>query len=298
MGKELHATFPLVRQTYEEASDASGVDLARLSFEGPESELKKTQNAQPAILLHSVACLRLLRQAGVDGDVAAGHSLGEYSAHVAAESLAFGDAVRIVRRRGELMYEAGLRRPGTMAAILGLTLADLEPVLAGASTAGLVVAANLNAATQVVLSGEISAVERAVELARSSGAKRAIRLEVSGAFHSPLMDSASAGLAAALETTPIAEARLPVVANATARPVRGAAEIRAALGEQLLRPVRWEESMRWLGSEGASLAVELGPGTVLKGLLRSTAPGIACHSVSDPAGLEAAVASLLGAGRT
>jgi len=298
MGKAIHDAFPSVRELYEEAADATGVDFARLSFEGPEGELRKTQNAQPAILIHSVACLKLLRQGGIDGDCAAGHSLGEYSAHVAAGSLAFRDAVRTVRLRGELMYEAGLRHPGTMAAILGLSHADLEPVVEEAREAGgVVVAANLNAPTQVVISGEIAAVEQAMELARQAGAKRAVRLEVSGAFHSPLMASAGQGLGEALDAIAVVDARFPVVANATARPVTAAAEIRATLKDQLLKPVRWEESMRFLVESGVAEAVELGPGTVLRGLMRAIAPQVRVHSVGDPAGLEAAVASLAGAGR-
>jgi [acyl-carrier-protein] S-malonyltransferase len=298
MGKAIHGAFPAARQLYEEAADATGVDFARLSFEGPEGELKKTQNAQPAILIHSVACLKLLRQGGIDGDIAAGHSLGEYSAQVAAGSLAFRDAVRTVRLRGELMYEAGLRHPGTMAAILGLSHGQVEAVVGEAGAAGgILVAANLNAPTQVVISGEIAAVEQAMELARQAGAKRAVRLEVSGAFHSPLMASAAQGLAEALDAIAVADGRLPVVANATARPVTMGAEVRATLKDQLLQPVRWEQSMRFLVESGVAEAVELGPGTVLRGLMRSIAPEIRVQSAGDPEGLEAAVATLAGAGR-
>jgi [acyl-carrier-protein] S-malonyltransferase len=297
MGRELHDAFAVARGTYEEAADATGVDFARLSFEGPEDELRKTQNAQPAILIHSVTCLRLLEEAGVGASAACGHSLGEYTAHVAAGSLSFADAVRVVRRRGELMYEAGLRHPGTMAAILGLAPQEVDPVIAQAASAGVVVAANLNAPNQIVISGDIAAVERAAELARGKGAKRAVRLEVSGAFHSPLMASAEAGLAEMLDSTPVGDARFPVVSNVTARPVTTAAEIRATLKEQLTRPVRWEESMRWLVSDGVGEAAELGPGGVLRGLMRSIEPTVRVLRVSDPAGLEEAVAVLAGVGR-
>ncbi len=293
MGKDLHAAFPLVRATYEEASDAAGFDFARLSFTGPESDLIKTQNAQPAILIHGVACLNLLRQAGIEGAIGAGHSLGEYTAHVAAGSLSFTDAVRIVRRRGELMYEAGLRHPGTMAAILGLSLQELGPVLAEAGSSGVVVAANLNGPTQVVVSGEIAAVEQAIELAKQVGAKRAARLSVSGAFHSPLMESAASGLGETLDACSIADPRLPVVANSTAQAVWTAAEARSTLKEQLLKPVRWEESMRALIAGGTAEAVELGPGSVLRGLMRSINPDVRVLSISDPLGLESAVSSLL-----
>ncbi len=297
MGRELHASFAAVRDTYEEAADATGVDFARLSFAGPEAELRKTQNAQPAILVLSVACLRLLWQAGIEPYGAAGHSLGEYSAQVAAESLTFADAVRIVCRRGELMYEAGLRRPGTMAAILGLTAEAVAPIIEQAAVHGVVVAANFNAPNQVVISGENAAVEKASELARAAGAKRAIRLEVSGAFHSPLMASANDELAAALDAAAIRDACIPVVSNVTAEPVRAASDIRTALKEQLTRPVRWDESMHWMVAQGVEDAVELGPGAVLKGLMRSIAPGVRVQSVGDPAGLEAAVTTLLGVGR-
>jgi len=296
MGRELYDAFAPARATYEAASEVTGVDFARLSFEGPESELRKTQNAQPAILIHGVACLRLLAAAGIEVQAAAGHSLGEYTAHVAAGSLAFEDAVKIVRRRGELMYEAGLRHPGTMAAILGLEAEAVDQVVQEAQAMGVVVAANLNTPTQTVISGEIAAVDRACELARARGAKRALRLEVSGAFHSPLMESAAQGLAEILDATSVADARMPVIANATAAPVAAASAIRASLKAQLLSPVRWADSMRALAAEGFTTAVELGPGNVLKGLARATAPELQVHSVSDPAGLEAALAVLAGAG--
>lgn len=296
MGRELHDAFAVARATYEAASDVTGVDFARLSFDGPEAELRKTQNAQPAILILGVACLRLLTEAGIEVEAAAGHSLGEYTAHVAAGSLAFENAVRIVRRRGELMYEAGLRHPGTMAAILGLEAAVVEAVVQEAQAVGVVVAANLNTPTQTVISGEIAAVDRACELARTRGAKRALRLEVSGAFHSPLMASAAQGLAEILDATAILDARLPVIANATASSVTAAGAIRDSLKAQLLRPVRWADSMRALAAAGFTTAVELGPGTVLKGLARAVAPELQVHSVSDPAGLEAALAVLAGAG--
>jgi [acyl-carrier-protein] S-malonyltransferase len=295
MGKELCAAFPLARRTYEEAADAAHVDFARLSFAGPEAELRKTQNAQPAILIHSIACHRLLTEAGIEAHVTAGHSLGEYSAHVAAGSLDFPDAVRIVRRRGELMYEAGLRRPGTMAAVLGLAGDALAEVLRAAESAGVVVAANLNSPAQVVISGEIAAVERACELARERGAKRAIRLEVSGAFHSPLMESAASGLGEVLMSTPVADARLPVIANVTADFVQMAPDIRSTLAAQLLAPVRWEESMRRFAGAGFPVAVELGPGAVLKGLMRGIEPAVQVLSVGDPVALESALNQLAAA---
>jgi [acyl-carrier-protein] S-malonyltransferase len=181
--------------------------------------------------------------------------------------------------------------------VLGLTAAEMAPILEQAASAGIVVAANLNGPTQVVISGENEAVERACDLARTAGAKRTVRLEVSGAFHSPLMESAQEGLEAVLDSLPIKAARFPVVANATAAPVTAAPEISRTLKEQLTRPVRWEESMRWVAASGVEEAVELGPGAVLKGLMRSIAPDVRILAVGDPVGLEAAVTALLGVGR-
>jgi [acyl-carrier-protein] S-malonyltransferase len=292
MGKELHEAFGEVREIYEEASDALGKDMARLSFEGPEEELRRSVNTQPAVLIHGVACLRLLRQAGIDGEAAAGHSLGEYSAHVAAGSLGFVDAARIVHRRGELMYEAGLRRPGTMAALIGLDPARLPGLIDEAGTVGIVTAANLNSPRQVVISGEIAAVERAVELAREAGAKRALPLKVSGAFHSPLMESAAEGLATVLDATDIERASWPVVANCTAQPVVEVDDIRQTLKDQVLEQVRWEETVRWFVAAGFETAVELGPGTVLRGLARDIDRSITVHSVGTPADLDRVAAIL------
>ena len=292
MGKELHEAFAEVRGIYEEASDALGKDMAQLSFEGPEEELRRTVNTQPAVLIHGVACLRLLRQAGIDGEAAAGHSLGEYTAHVAAGSLGFIDAARIVHRRGELMYEAGLRRPGTMAAIIGLPAGQLAGILEEAGEIGILTAANLNSPRQIVISGEIAAVERGVELAKEVGAKRAGLLLVSGAFHSPLMESAAEGLAPVLDATEIQRATLPVVANCTGRPVREAEEIRQTLKDQVLQQVRWEETVRWIVSEDFDITVELGPGTVLKGLARDIDRALTVHSIAKPADLDKAAAAL------
>lgn len=295
MGKDLHEAFPAAREVYEEASDALGIDMARLSFEGPAEELRRTVNTQPAVLLHGVACLRLLRQAGIgvaEEAAAAGHSLGEYTAHVAAGSLSFTDALRLVRRRGELMYEAGLRRPGTMAAIIGLPDGGLEAILEEASGSGIIRAANLNSPRQIVVSGEIAAIDQALELARAAGAWRALRLDVSGAFHSPLMESAAEGLAPLLDAAEIRPARYPVVANCTARPVQEPADIRRSLKDQVLENVLWEASMRWLSGSGIEIGVELGPGSVLRGLARDIDRAFAVYSVGKPGELDRAVTAL------
>lgn len=292
MGRSLAEAHPSAREVFERADRVLGFALSRLCWEGPEEELRKTVHAQPALLAHSIAAWTLVDGAGVQPAWTAGHSLGEYSACVAAGALAFDDALRLVHRRGELMYRAGLERPGTMAAILGLDRAAVEAVCAEASENGVVRPANLNAPGQVVISGEVAGVERAMELARAAGAKRVIRLEVSGAFHSPLMAPAAEGLAAALREVEIRDARCPIVANVHAAPVQRAEEIRAALEAQLLGAVRWEDSMRWLRSAGADGFVELGPGRVLRGLLRSIDRDAISWNVEDPESLQATLSGL------
>jgi len=294
MGQALAERFPVARHVFETADRALGYRISEICWKGPAEELKKTVHAQPALLTHSIAAWKLLEDAGIRPDWVAGHSLGEYSACVAAGALAFEDAVRVVHRRGELMYKAGLDRPGTMAAILGLDRAQVEDVCARASAAGVVVPANLNGPGQVVISGERSAVVRACELARTAGAKRVIPLEVSGAFHSPLMASAAAGLTEALEAVSVHDALVPVVANVSAEPHRRGADVRAALSAQLLGAVRWEDSMRRLIDAGAQGFVEVGTGTVLRGLLRMVDKSTPSWNVDDPASLEATVSALKG----
>ena len=291
MGRDLCERHPEARAVFEAADRALGFPLSTLCWEGPLEELTRSMNAQPALLTHSVAAWRLVDGAGWRPDWVAGHSLGEYSACVVAGAIDFEDAVRLVRRRGELMYQAGLDRPGTMAAVLGLADDQVEAVCSEAGQAGVVVPANYNAPGQVVISGEIAAVERACELARARGARRAIRLEVSGAFHSPLMASAGEGLARALEGVSVRDARCPIVANVSAEPVRGAAEIKSVLARQLLGAVRWERSMRYLAAAGARF-VELGSGAVLRGLLRTLDRELVSWNVEDSATLEGTLAGL------
>ena len=298
MGRALAEAFPGARETFATADRVLGFALSDLCWNGPAEELKKSVNTQPALLTHSVAAWRLLEAAGVTPEFCAGHSLGEYSACVAAGALSFEDALVLTRRRGELMYEAGLARPGAMAALLGLSAADAEAACAEAASAGIVCAANLNAPGQVVISGEPAAVELACEKAKARGAKRAIRLEVSGAFHSPLMGPAAVGLEEALANVTLRDARCPVISNAWARPVQKADDIRRALGEQVLSSVRWEESMRLLRAEHVEGFVELGPGKVLRGLLRTIDPTATSWNVEDPDSLAATRSALAGAGRT
>jgi [acyl-carrier-protein] S-malonyltransferase len=268
MGRDLYERFPAAREIFDSADRILGTDLTRICFEGPEEELRQTRNTQPAIFVHSLAALGALGLKVEGPDCrAAGHSLGEYSAYVAAGALSFEDGLRLVRRRGELMYQAGLDRPGTMAAILGLDGARVEELLR--SVDGVVCAANLNSPGQVVISGEVEAVGRAMEACTAAGAKRAIALEVSGAFHSPLMEGAARGLAEALSQARLEDARCLVLANASARPVVEGPAIRASLEQQLMSSVRWEETVRALLEWGAERFLEIGPGKVLSGLVKA-----------------------------
>jgi [acyl-carrier-protein] S-malonyltransferase len=292
MGRDLAERFPEARALFERVDRALGVALSRLMWEGPEDELTLTHNAQPAILAHSCAVLAVVQARLGDVVAAAGHSLGEYSAYVAAGALPVEDAARLVRRRGELMLEAGRQRPGTMAAVLGLATADVTAACAAASGPdGVAVAANINDPNQTVISGDPAAVERAGEACKAAGAKRVLPLKVSGAFHSPLMEPAVPGLREALATVAFGAPRFPVVANATATPVSDAGEATRLLAEQLTAPVRWVECMQAIAARhpGARY-VEVGPGTVLAGLLKRIVPGTECRSLGTAADVEAFLA--------
>lgn len=285
MGRELVEARPEVRALYEEADDRLGVPLSRTALEGPAEELTRTENAQPAILLHSYSVWRALPEGLRErARVAAGHSLGEFSAYLIAGTFGFGDALRLVRRRGELMAAAGERRPGTMAAVLGLDPDAVEE--ACASVVGVVVPANFNAPGQVVVSGEVEAVRRAGEAALARGARRIVPLSVSGAFHSPLMADAREGLRDALEEVPFADPAFPVVANAEGRPVTDAATARHLLLEQLTSPVRWVECVEAMRGLEPETWAELGPGSVLTGLLRRIDGSLRAVSAGDPASIE------------
>jgi len=287
MGQELSRAYRSVEDLYRRTDEILDAPISRLSFEGPDEELVRTENTQPAIFALSVALWQLLDERGVRPVVAAGHSLGEYAALVAAGVLPYEEALPVVRLRGRLMQEAGRRRPGTMAAVLGMNGDDLAEVCRQASSAGLVQVANLNSPGQLVISGEVQGVERAMELARQSGAKRVVRLPVSGAFHSPLMDSARQPLAEALQDLAMEIPRIPVVANVTARPIESAEPIKDLLVRQLIEPVRWSESVARMAEMGADHFVEVGPGKVLQGLIRRILPGTGVSGVSGPDSLEA-----------
>jgi [acyl-carrier-protein] S-malonyltransferase len=270
MGKDLALAFVEAREVFEAVDQALGVRLTTIMWNGPDAELTLTHNAQPAVLAHSIAAFATVRSA-IDPVLGAGHSLGEYSAYVAAGSLDLADAARLVRRRGELMLAAGRARPGTMAAVLGLETGAVVEGCAEASSSGeVVVAANVNAPDQTVISGDPAAVERATRILKEAGAKRVLPLNVSGAFHSPLMEPAQQELIEELAGVTIRDPAFPVIANATAEPVRGGTDARAGLGAQLTAPVRWVASMERAVAEVGTDAtfVEIGPGTVLSGLLR------------------------------
>lgn len=286
MGRELIDAFPESRRVFEEADEVLGFSLSRICLEGPEDDLRATHNTQPAIFVHSIAVLQAVQARAPIGPLgAAGHSLGEYSAYVAAGSLRFADALRLVRRRGELMFEAGRLRPGTMAAVLGLDPIALQNALD--AVAGIVVPANINSAGQIVISGEVDAVHAAMDRCKEAGAKRVIALEVSGAFHSPLMESAAQGLSEALATISIEKAAIPVYANASATPVVEPESIRESLVRQLLSPVRWEESVRAMRTDGFERFVEMGPGKVLSGLIRSIDRAATTAAIGTPDDLAA-----------
>ena len=274
MGKDLAERFPAAREMFQAIDDTLGFGLSRLMFEGPEQELTATHNAQPAILAHSAAVFAVMH-GHPRAVAAAGHSLGEYSAYVTAGALTPTDAAALVRRRGALMHQAGTERPGTMAAVLGLATAEVEAACRDASTGGAVaVAANLNAPDQTVISGDRAGIARAGAACKARGARRVIPLKVSGAFHSPLMAPAAGPLRAALDETPFSDPAFPVVANATAEPVRAAGPARRLLADQLTAPVRWVACVQRaaeLAGEGAGAGarfVEIGPGNVLAGLVK------------------------------
>jgi len=292
MGKDLYDSFPLAKEAYEKANETLKFDISKISFESTPAELRMTHNAQPSILIHSIAAFRLLEKEGVGFDYTAGHSLGEYSALVAAGALAFEDAVRLVRIRGSLMAISGDIQPGTMAAILGLEPSVVEHICFECREHGIVEAANFNSAEQTVISGEVKAVGMAMELAKAKGAKRAVQLEVSGAFHSELMDIAQYGMRQALERVEIREPKCPIIANVVAEPVHSPRTIKELLIEQVKKPVRWEESVRHMASLGVTTMIECGPGRVLKGLIKKIAPEVTVYNVEDSKTLAETLAAI------
>ena len=288
MGRSLADAYPEAARVFEEADDVLEFSISKLAWEGPEEDLVLTKNAQPAMLVHSTAVCRVIQSRLGEVGMAAGHSLGEFSAYVAAGTLDFAAAVATVRLRGELMYAAGVERPGTMAAVIGLDDGAVISVCEQAQGgAGICVPANFNASGQVVISGDIVGVERGMELAMERGAKRVVRLSVSGAFHSPLMAPAAAEFEDRLASVSFRDPAFPVIANVTAQPVSTGDAAKALLVRQLTTPVQWAASVLHMADSGVDRFLEIGPGSVLRGLSRRIARRIPCVSLGEPEDLDA-----------
>jgi len=292
MGKDLAERFAIARRTFEEADQALGRKLSQLCFEGPEDQLRLTENTQPAILTVSVAAWRVLDEKAIKPAFVAGHSLGEYSAHVAAGTISFSDAVRTVRSRGKYMQEAVPVGTGAMAAILGMGLDAVGAVCGDAAQGEVCEPANINSSDQIVISGHAAAVERAVKLAQERGAKRAIILPVSAPFHCSLMKPAQERLAVDLQKLKFSAPKFPVVCNVYAKPVEDAESSREALVRQVTGSVKWEQCMRLLIAEGVDTFIEVGPGKVLCGLMRQIDRSRTCMNVGDEASLSKTLETL------
>lgn len=286
MGRLLAEEFPEARQVFEEADRVLGFPLSALCFEGPDEELKKTENTQPALMTVSIAALRILQKAGYQPDLVAGHSLGEYSALVAAQSLNFADALQLVKKRGRYMQEAVPAGVGAMAAILKLPEGKLESILQEAAQSEVVTAANLNSPDQVVIAGHARAVERAMNLAKAAGAKRTILLPVSAPFHCPLMRPAQARLKVDLDATRFQNLSVPLINNWEAREITTGEEARQGLFEQVPNPVRWTDTIRAISGKGITRVVEVGAGSVLSGLARAVEPALLAVKFGEPSDLE------------
>jgi len=289
MGKELAAMYPVAEETFREADDALGYSLSSICFEGPEEKLKLTEITQPAILTMSVAAFRVLRSKGLLPSFVAGHSLGEYSAHVAAETLEFADAVRTVAKRGKYMQEAVPVGVGAMAAILGMPIDAVRQLCGDAGEGKVCQPANINSPDQIVISGHTEAVERAAGMAKDRGAKRAILLQVSAPFHCALMQPAQDRLQADLAALEFTNPEVPVITNVDAAPVTTGEAARDALVRQVTGAVQWEKSMRVLIEKGVQHFIEVGPGKVLCGLMRQIDRGATCFNVEDEASLQKAL---------
>ena len=287
MGKDLAESYPVAADVFARADVALGRPISDICFSGPEEDLKQTINTQPALFVASVAAFETARQLGLTPSFAAGHSVGEYAALYAAGAFDLETGLWLVKNRAELMHQAGFENPGTMAAILGLSPEQVQEAVSKASGAGVVVAANLNSPIQTVISGELGAVARASEIASEMGAKRVVPLNVSGAFHSPLMRSAADALEKILCTAQINDLKTPVVANVTSEFEVAAHEVRANLTAQITGSVRWVESVQRMVTAGVQAFVELGPGNVLAGLIKRIAPEVEVYSAGDRASFEA-----------
>jgi [acyl-carrier-protein] S-malonyltransferase len=298
MGRDVYETSPAARQVFAEASDELDFDLAKLCFEGPEDELNDTYNTQPALVAVSVAILEALRERwralglNITPRYAAGHSLGQYSALVAADAIELPAAIRLVRERGRLMKESGVLNPGGMAAIIGLGDAELEDVCARARAHGIVYPANFNSPGQIVISGELAALSEAMQMAVSAGARRAVQLAVSIAAHSPLMQAAGEQFDEVVTRIGLHDAHIPIISNVTAQALTFADDLRVDLTRQITRSVRWAQSVQEMLAGGATTFVEIGPGQVLSGLIKRTSRDAQVLSVGDVKSLERCVARL------
>jgi [acyl-carrier-protein] S-malonyltransferase len=294
MGKELADTLSVSHDVFEEADQALGFQLSELCFQGADADLALTENTQPAILAHSIAALRALTARGIDAPVAtAGHSLGEYSSHVAAGTISFADAIRTVRARGQFMQAAVPVGTGAMAAIIGMEKAQVQELCSLAADGEVVSPANLNSPGQIVIAGHLGAVERAMSLALEKGARKAVQLPVSAPFHCSLMKPAAEELRPVLDGINFEEARFPVYNNVDASPVRSGQESRDALYRQVCNPVRWVETVHNMIDSGVDTFIEIGPGRVLSGLLRRIDRSVIAHAVQDPAGIDAVVEKIM-----
>ena len=293
MGREVAEKFPIARAAFDEVDSALSFPLSRLCFEGPEEDLKLTENTQPAILTTSVALFRLLEERGIRPDFVAGHSLGEYSALVAAGALTLSEAASLVRRRGRYMQEAVPVGVGAMAAVLGLDLPAIQSVCEKAAQGQVVSPANLNSPGQIVIAGNREAVERAVPLAKDVGAKRVILLQVSAPFHCALMVAAEERLSTDLDACSFSDLRFPLITNVDAQAIRSGAEARSGVKRQVSRPVRWQETVQRLMDEGVRTFVEVGPGKVLLGMIRSIDKSVTMLNVEDEKSMENAFSGLL-----
>lgn len=290
MGKDLYENFGYVRELFDQSNEILGFDLKKMCFEGPEDSLKMTSHTQPALLTVSTACWMVLKENGITPAAVAGHSLGEYSALVAAGAISFGDALRLVHQRGKFMEESA--PPGGMAAVLGLAPDLVRKACQEASDLGTAEVANYNCPGQIVVSGETEALEKCMKLCREFGAKRAIPLQVSGPFHSSLMLLAGARLAAELENVDLAQPGCPLISNVTAEAVESAAQIKVLLVQQISQSVRWEECMQRLAALGITSYIEVGPGKVLCGLGKKIIKDDQFLNIEDSAGLENILANL------
>jgi len=277
MAKDLYENSDIARNLIDRANEVLGIDLKKIMFEGPEETLKQTEYTQPAIFLHSVVLNRLISK--VKPEATAGHSLGEYSALVAAEAIDFDDAIKLVRYRGQAMQKAGVENPGTMAAVVGLTVEQCEKVVEEAKSAGIVQCANFNSQIQTVVSGSVDGVRKAMEIAKANGAKIVKELPVSGAFHSPLMQSAKDTLLEKLSLATFNDAKIPVYANVTAKPVTKNNEIKDLLYQQVTAPVLWVDTILNLYKDGFTEFYEIGPGKVLTGLIKKIVPDANCYNI-------------------